>query len=101
MVATKPLSSSPKRRVSSAARQRAKNTMSLWRPSCYERVNWLEKQSELGALRIPNHLAYNTADSDSSDGDWDDDWEEARGLVNKLWPSEEITCPWVDEEDDF
>lgn len=33
----------------------------------------------------------------NSDGDWYE-WEAARDLVEKLWPEDEVVCPWNEEE---
>uniref|UniRef100_A0A2D3V5K1 Uncharacterized protein n=1 Tax=Ramularia collo-cygni TaxID=112498 RepID=A0A2D3V5K1_9PEZI len=33
----------------------------------------------------------------SSDGDWDYEWMEARELVSKLWPIDDMKCPWDEE----
>ncbi|KOC07412.1 hypothetical protein AFLA70_31g005050 [Aspergillus flavus AF70] len=33
----------------------------------------------------------------SSDGDWDNDWVEARDLYHCIWPEENIPCPWEKE----
>ncbi|KAE8344839.1 hypothetical protein BDV24DRAFT_126483 [Aspergillus arachidicola] len=33
----------------------------------------------------------------SSDGNWDNDWVEARDLYHCIWPKENIPCPWEKE----
>ena len=34
-----------------------------------------------------------------SDGDWDQDWEEARALFKTIWPHASIWCPWKNRFD--
>ena len=36
---------------------------------------------------------------DRSDGDWDQDWEEARALFKTIWPNASIWCPWKNRFD--
>lgn len=38
----------------------------------------------------------------SSDGYWayEDEWGVARELYRKIWPGEEISCPWGDDDAD-